>query len=330
MAASLDVVALGNAILDVIAPASDAFLQGEGMAKGAMTLIDADRAQTLYGRMAPGMETSGGSAGNTAVGLASLGLRAGFLGKVGADPLGEVYHHDITAAGVAFLSSAPSRDLPTGRSMINVTPDGQRTMSTFLGAANQLAPDDVDPSAIAEAEWVYLEGYLFDPPQARAAFRKAAQAARGAGRRIALSLSDAFVVERHREELLDFIGSDVDLVFANEVEALGLFQTADRDRALDALAGRVAMAAVTLGAEGSVTVQGAQREAVSAAPVAQVVDTTGAGDQYAAGFLAGLVRGRGLGDCARLGALVAAEVISHYGPRPQTPLAALARQAGLG
>jgi sugar/nucleoside kinase (ribokinase family) len=249
--------------------------------------------------------------------------------------LGGVFRHDITAIGVHFepkVSESLGSDglrLGTGRCLINVTPDGQRTMSTYLGAANTLSPEDVTPEIVQAAEIVYLEGYLFDPPAARQAFAKAASIARAAGRRIALTLSDGFVVERHREDLLAFIASDVDIVFANEAEVTALFQTADYDTAVAALAHRVDLAAVTKGEHGSVLVSRTDRAAVPAAPIAKVVDTTGAGDQYAAGVLYGLARGLDLAICGRLGSLAAAEVIGHFGPRPQTPLKALAQSAGL-
>jgi sugar/nucleoside kinase (ribokinase family) len=331
MSLSFDVAAVGNAIVDVISPATDAFLADEGLAKGAMTLIDTDQADALYGRMGAGVEASGGSAGNTVAGVASLGGRAAYIGKVASDVLGKVFQHDITAIGVHFEPTlgGGASNLGTGRCLINVTPDGQRTMATYLGAANALEPADVTPEVVQAAEIVYLEGYLFDPPAARQAFGKAAGLARAAGRRIALTLSDGFVVERHRDDLLAFIASDVDIVFANEAEIAALFQTSSFDDAVAALAERVGLAAVTRGALGSVLVSKTERAVVPADPVAKVVDTTGAGDQYAAGVLYGLARGLDLAICGRLGSLAAAEVIGHFGPRPQTPLKALAEAAGL-
>ena len=329
MPSTYDVAAVGNAIVDVLAPATEAFLVDEGLAKGAMTLIDFTAAAALYGRMAAGVEASGGSAANTTAGLASLGGRAAFVGKVADDALGEVFRHDITAIGVHFAPEPLRGGDGTGRCLVNITGDGQRTMSTYLGAANALGPADVDPALIAAADICYLEGYLFDPTDAREAFRKAAAAARGAGRRVALSLSDAFVVERHRDALLAFITDEVDIVFANEVEVTGLFRTSDFDQAVQALSGKAAIAAATRGAEGSVLVLNGSRTAIPAAPVDKVVDTTGAGDQYAAGVLYGLARGLEPLACGRLGALAAAEVIGHYGPRPQTPLKALAQAQGL-
>ena len=329
MPSSFDVAAVGNAIVDVLAPASDAFLRGENLTKGAMMLIDAERASSLYRCMSAGIEASGGSAGNTVAGVASLGGRAAYVGKVADDALGEVFRHDITAIGVHFRPTPAKGGEGTGRCLVNVTEDGQRTMCTYLGAANALGPEDVDPQLIEAAEIIYLEGYLFDPPAAREAFGKAAAIGRKAGRRVALTLSDAFVVERHRDALLDFIEANADIVFANEAEAMALFQTADFDEALKSLSATVATAVVTRGAAGSVIVADGRTTAVEAAPVPQVVDTTGAGDQYAAGVLYGLARKLDPHTCGRLGALAAAEVIAHYGPRPQTPLKALAQAAGL-
>ena len=329
MPSSFDVVAVGNAIVDVLAPATEAFLTQEGLAKGAMTLIDMDRAAELYARMATGVEASGGSAGNTVAGVASLGGRAAYIGKIARDPLGEVFRHDISAIGVHFEPNPLEGGDGTGRCLVNVTPDGQRTMCTYLGAANALTSADVDPALIASAEIIYLEGYLFDPAEARAAFAKAAQVGRAAGRRIALSLSDAFVVERHREALLAFIETDTDIIFANEAELLALFQITDFDRAVSALSAKVGVAVVTRGGHGSVLATREGATAVQPDPVAQVVDTTGAGDQYAAGVLYGLARSLDPRACGRLGSLAAAEVISHFGPRPQTPLKALAQAAGL-
>jgi len=329
MTARYDVAAIGNAIVDVIAPAEEAFLRRESLAKGAMMLIDEARAHDLYGRMAPGIETSGGSAGNTVAGVASLGGRAVYLGKVADDQLGEVFAHDMRAIGVAFDTPPLSGGAATARSLINVTPDGQRTMCTFLGASTELAPGDIRPRDIEDAAIVYLEGYLFDPSEARRAFAKAAGIARASGRMIALTLSDAFVVERHREALLGFIDTQVDVLFANEVELCALFQTQQFEMAVQSLTGRCAIAAVTRSEKGSVVLAGDTRHEVAAVRVEKVVDTTGAGDQYAAGFLFGLARGRALDQCGRLGALAAAEVISHYGPRPQASLRELAAAAGL-
>jgi sugar/nucleoside kinase (ribokinase family) len=323
-----DVAAIGNAIVDVISPASDAFLTQHGLTKGAMTLIDDEQAVALYGHMAPGIEASGGSAGNTIAGVASLGGRGAFIGKLGQDALGDVFAHDIEAIGAHF-SGGRLADHGTGRCLINVTPEGQRTMCTFLGAAALLTPDDVDPAIIEAASIVYLEGYQFDPPEARRAFAKAAGLARGAGRLIALSLSDSFVVHRHRPALLGFIDSEVDILFANEDELNALFETDDFDLAAEAVRGRAKIAAITRGAKGSVVISGDDAHTVAAAPVAQVIDTTGAGDQYAAGFLHALAQGHSLAACGQWGSLAAGEVISHYGPRPQVSLKELAAKAGL-
>lgn len=326
---SFDVAALGNAIVDVIAQADDAFLAAEGLAKGSMGLIDQDRAERLYRAMAAGIETSGGSAGNTIAGLASFGGTGAYVGKVADDQLGQVFVHDLRAMGVHFDTPPMLGGPATGRSLINVTPDGERTMATYLGAANALTPSDVDPAVIRAARIVYLEGYLFDPDGGRAAFAKAAEIARDAGRIVALTLSDAFVVHRHRAGLLAFMEEMVDLVFANAAEVAALCETDDFDAAAVRLGALVDTAAVTHGPEGSVVLHKGGRIRVPAVPVEAVVDTTGAGDQYAAGFLFGLARERALADCARLGHLAAAEVIAHYGPRPQTPLKSLAATAGL-
>ncbi len=324
-----DVAAIGNAIVDVIAPADDAFLTDLALDKGAMMLVDEARSALLYDRMAAGVETSGGSAGNTIAGVASLGGRAAYLGKVAKDQLGDVFRHDMRAIGAHF-DTPPLIDGPsTARCLINVTPDGERTMCTYLGASTEFAADDIDPAVIEAAKIVYLEGYLFDAEAARRAFAKAAGLARGAGRLLALTLSDGFVVDRHRAGLLGFVETQVDLVFANDTELTALFETDDFDAALEALRPHVKLAAVTRGAQGSVIIQGRETVAVPAYPVEKVVDTTGAGDQYAAGFMYGLAKGRPLEICGRLGSLAASEVISHYGPRPQVSLKDLAVAKGL-
>ena len=329
MTALYDVAAIGNAIVDVIAPADDDFLAREQLAKGSMALIDQSRADQLYGRMAAGVESSGGSAGNTVAGVASLGGKAAFIGKVAADPLGEVFAHDMRGIGASFETAALADGPATGRCLINVTPDGERTMCTFLGAAIELTADDVTPAVIEGATNLYLEGYLFDPPQARRAFAKAAGLARAAGRRIALSLSDAFVVERHRHALMAFIETQVDIIFANETEICALLETADFDTAAAAIGRRVRTAALTRGARGSLVLDGGASFVIAADPVDKVVDTTGAGDQYAAGFLFGLAAGRPAEASGRLGSLAASEVISHYGPRPVVALKGLAAARGL-
>jgi len=324
-----DVAAIGNAIVDVIAPATDEFLVAQSMDKGAMMLVDEARSAALYAAMAPGLEASGGSAGNTIAGVASFGGRAAFLGKVADDQLGKVFTHDMRAIGARFDTPPLIGGKATAVSMINVTPDGQRTMSTFLGASTEFTSEDIDAGVIEAAKIVYLEGYLFDAEAARRAFAKAAGLARASGRMIAITLSDSFVVERHREALLGFLETQVDLVFANETEITALFQTSDFDAAVAALRDKVKIAAVTRGAEGSVVSAGGDTYAVGAFPVEKVVDTTGAGDQYAAGFMFGLATGRPLNVCGQLGSLAAAEVISHYGPRPQVSLKDLAASKGL-
>jgi sugar/nucleoside kinase (ribokinase family) len=292
-------------------------------------LIDEARATALYAHMAPGIETSGGSAGNTVAGVADLGGKAAYMGKVADDQLGDVFAHDMRAIGVDFDVSRLVGGAATARCLINVTADGQRTMCTYLGASTHLTPADVIPAVVEGAQILYLEGYLFDPNDAREAFAKAAGLARASGRLIAITLSDAFVVERHRAALLGFIEGQVDIVFGNEVELAALFETDNFDAAAQALAAITSIAAVTRGAEGSVVLAGEARHAIGAFPVEKVVDTTGAGDQYAAGFLFGLARSRPLDVCGRLGSMAAAEVISHYGPRPQANLRDLAAAHGL-
>lgn len=320
-APALDVVGIGNAIVDIIDDTDDAFLARHGMAKGGMALIDEAQAEAIYAAMGPAIELSGGSAGNTIAGLASLGARCGYIGKVKDDQLGQVFRHDIAAAGVAFPTPATTEGPATARCLILVTPDAQRTMNTFLGACVNLRPEDIDEALIASAKITYLEGYLYDPPHAQEAFRKAAAVARGADRKVALSLSDSFCVMRHRQAFLDLLGS-VDVLFANEGELCALFETDDLEAAVAQVRGRVALAAVTRGAQGALIVDASGAVAVGAAPVERVVDTTGAGDLFAAGFLYGLTRDLPLAECGRLGALAAAEIISHYGGRPATPLSA--------
>ena len=317
---SLAVVGIGNAIVDIIAHADDAFLTAQGMAKGGMALIDEARAEALYALMPPALEMSGGSAGNTIAGLASLGSKVGYIGKVRDDILGKVFRHDLTAAGVAFPTPAATSGAATARCLILVTPDAQRTMNTFLGACVQLGPDDIDPDLVRSAELTYLEGYLYDPPQAQQAFHLAADIAHGAGRKVALSLSDAFCVGRHRDAFLALVDHHIDVLFANEAEITALFQT-DFKTAIAAVRGLAEIVAVTRGAEGSVVVTAEDVIQVPAAPVSRVLDTTGAGDLYAAGFLHGMTQRQSLAECARLGGLCAAEIISHYGARPETPLA---------
>jgi len=329
-AARYDVLGIGNAIVDVLARAEDDFLVRHDMRKGAMTLIDETRALAIYDAMGPAVEISGGSAANTIVGCASLGGRAAFVGRVRDDELGRVFAHDIRAAGVAF-DTGPASDGPsTGRCYVLVTPDGERTMNTYLGAAQDLHPRDIDADAIAGAAITYLEGYLWDPKQAKEAFLKAAAAAHEAKRLVALSLSDAFCVDRWREEFLDLVrGGTVDLLFANEAELRSLYQTSDFDTALAALRREARLAVVTRSEKGCVVVSRDKVLPVPAAPIERVVDTTGAGDLFAAGFLFGIAQGAGHERAAQLGALAAAEVIQHLGARPQTSLKELAQQRGL-
>ena len=329
MAHTYDVAAIGNAIVDVIAPSTDAFLDEQGLTKGSMHLIDGARAAQLYAAMAAGMEASGGSAGNTVAGVASFGGTAAYIGKVAKDQLGEVFTHDLRAQGVRFETPPLEGADATARSLINVTPDGQRTMSTFLGVAGLLNSSDVDEQVIKESAITYLEGYLFDPPPARQAFDRAADIARSAGRKVAITLSDVFVVERWRGDLMDFLTAKAHLVFANENELKALCETDDIDEAIDRVRTLVPMAAVTRSEHGSIVLDGGNVYEVPAYPVDAVVDTTGAGDQYAAGFLYGLAHGKSPDDCARLGALAAAEVITHYGPRPLVSLKVLAAEKGL-
>ncbi|MGA7679367.1 MAG: adenosine kinase [Pseudolabrys sp.] len=325
-----DVLGIGNAIVDVIARAENDFLVAQGMHKGTMALIDEARAQTIYAAMGPAVESSGGSAANTIVGVASFGAKAAFVGKVKNDDLGRIFTHDIRAASVAFDTSLASGGPSTARCYIMVTPDGERTMNTYLGAAQDLKPGDIDEAQVANAAVTYLEGYLWDPPKAKEAFIKAAEIAHKAGRRVALTLSDAFCVDRYRGEFLDLIRKGtVDIVFANERELLSLYESADFDSAVKALRAEAKLAVVTRSEKGCVVVSREAVEAVAAEPVKQVADVTGAGDLFAAGFLVGLSRGKDHRTSARLGALAAAEVIQHIGARPAMSLKARAAESGL-
>ena len=323
-----DVVGVGNAIVDIIGRCDDAFLAKHGAPKGHMRLVDTPTLMALYTGMGPGVEISGGSAANTIAGIASCGGSAGFVGKIGDDEFGRIFAHDIRAQGVAF-SATPVAGAQTSRSLILVTPDGERTMNTFLGVSTTFTAADLDPALIAAAGIVYLEGYLFDGAGATDAFRTAAQLAHASGGEVALSLSDSFCVERHRAELLEFIRGGVDILFGNESEITSLYETANFDAAVCAIGDDVRLAALTRGANGSVILSEGATTAVPAFPVAKVVDTTGAGDLYAGGFLFGYSRGAALETCGKLAGLAAAEVISHLGARPETSLAVLAGQAGL-
>ena len=321
----LDVLAIGNAIVDVIADADDTFLAKEGMHKGAMRLIDEAEAERLYADMGPARELSGGSAANTAAGVAALGLSAGFIGQLGEDQLGEIFAHDIQSLGVEF-DTAPRNGIgATARCLILVTPDAQRTMNTFLGAAQMLGPDAVDPSQIARAKILYLEGYLWDPADPRAAMYKAMDAAHAAGTKVAFTLSDGFVVHRHRADLMRLLDERrIDILFANQVEAEALAEVPDVEGAVAALKDKVETLVVTRHEHGATATRGGERVDVPAEPIKELVDTTGAGDLFAAGFLAGQARGLGLEKSLRLGAIAAAEVIQHYGARPEADLRALA------
>jgi fructokinase len=317
--ATLDIIGIGNAIVDVQARAEEAFLSERGLNKGAMRLIGADEAEALYAAMGPGTESSGGSAANTCAVAAALGARVGYLGKVAADLLGQVFAHDIRAAGVRFPTAPLESGASTARCLILVTPDGQRTMNTFLGAAVHFAEGDVDAAEVGRAGILYLEGYLFDPPAAQAAFRAAARAAHAAGRRVALTLSDPFCVHRHRDAFREFVRNETDILFANEAEVLALYETEDFAEAERLAASEVSLAALTRSERGSVLLSEGARHQIAAAP-ATVVDTTGAGDAYAAGVMAALARGLDLPECGRWGSVAAAEVIGHFGARPQADL----------
>jgi sugar/nucleoside kinase (ribokinase family) len=323
--ADIDVVGIGNALVDVLSQEGDAFLHAQGLTKGAMQLVDEARARELYAAMGPAMEVSGGSAANTIVGVASFGGRAHYVGKVRDDQLGEVFSHDLRSIGVGYSTPAAVEGPPTGRCLIVVTPDAQRTLTTYLGASTGLGPDDVDKSLIERAGILYLEGYLFDPPRAQRAFHTAAGIAHAVGCKVALTLSDAFCVDRHRAAFLELVERHVDILFANEAEIRSLYQVRDFDAALQQVRRHTSVAALTRSERGSVIVADQDVHVIDAHPVKAVVDTTGAGDLYAAGFMFGLSRDRDLGTCGRLGSLAAAEVISHVGARPMVPLATLAR-----
>ena len=326
----LDILALGNAIVDILSQTDERFLQEQGLAKGTMALIDEARAESLYGLTGPATIVSGGSAANTAVGAAMLGARVGYVGKVRDDELGGVFAHDLKAVGVGFDTPAASEGPATARCFVLVTPDGERTMNTYLGACTGLGPSDIVETTVASSGIVYIEGYLWDAPAAKDAIRSAIAAAHGAGNKVALTLSDPFCVDRFREEFRGLLrDGSLDILFANSHELISLYQTADLDTALAALREEKALGVVTRSAEGALVVTREATEAVPAFPVERVVDTTGAGDLFAAGFLAGLARGLSGRDCARLGGLAAAEVISHIGARPQQDIAALARSEGL-
>ncbi|MEM8695898.1 MAG: adenosine kinase [Pseudomonadota bacterium] len=322
---TLDIVAIGNAIVDVIAQADDAFIASEGLSKGAMQLLfTTEEAEALYAKMGPGVEASGGSAANTVAGIAALGGKTGFIGQVADDQLGKVFRHDITALGVAFDTPARSGEPATARSLILVTPDGERTMNTFLGASQHLPASALDTDLIESAAILYLEGYLWDPEDPRAAMDRAIDIARNAGRRVAFTLSDGFCVDRHRGDFLQLLDAGrIDILFANEDEITSLHETDDFDAAVAATAAKTPLLVVTRSEKGAIAVKDGERVAVSAEPIDRVVDATGAGDQFAAGFLAGQAEGRSIEDSLTMGAICAAEVIQHYGPRPEADMKAL-------
>ncbi|HEY7610677.1 MAG TPA: adenosine kinase [Alphaproteobacteria bacterium] len=324
--AQYDVVGIGNAIVDVIARADDGFLQEKKLAKGAMMLIDEAQADALYAAMGPGTESSGGSAANTIAGIASLGGKGAFFGKVKSDQLGKVFAHDIRAIGVSFESEPATHGPATARCLIFVTPDAQRTMNTYLGACVNLGPEDVDDAVVKNARVTYLEGYLWDPPRAKEAFVKAAKIAHAAHRKVALTLSDAFCVDRHRASFRDLVAGHVDILFANENEIKSLYEVDSFDAALQAVRGSCEIACLTRSEKGSLIVAGEEVHVIDAERVGPVVDTTGAGDLYASGFLYGWTHGYGLARAGRIASVAAAEVISHVGARPQTPLKALVKQ----
>ncbi|MDZ7823454.1 MAG: adenosine kinase [Ahrensia sp.] len=328
--AKYDVLCIGNAIVDIIGRAEDDFLSDNNIIKGAMNLIDADRAELLYSRMGSAVETSGGSAGNTAAGIASFGSSTAYFGKVANDHLGKIFTHDIRAQGVAFDTKPLASTPPTARSMIFVTPDGERSMNTYLGACVELSPEDVEEDKAGNAGIVYFEGYLWDPPRAKNAIRKSAQLAHANAGKVAMSLSDSFCVDRYRDEFLELMQSGtVDIIFANDDELKSLYQTADIDAAIEALRDDCELAAITCGADGSIVIRGDETYKIAAIEISQLVDTTGAGDLYAAGFLHGLAQDMPLEQCGALGSLAAGIVIQQIGPRPQVSLRQAAIDAGL-
>lgn len=318
-----DVVGIGNALVDVIARADDAFLAGEALAKGSMNLIDTERAVQLYRSLGSSVEMSGGSAANTMCGIASFGGRAAYIGKVGDDDLGLVFGHDLRAVGVQFRAGAIEPGVPTGRSIILVTPDAERTMNTYLGVSSLLDPADVHEATVASGRVLYMEGYLYDRPEAMEAFRFAAKVAHANGREVSLTLSDSFCVDRHREPFLEMVADDVDILFGNQDELCSLYRSSSLDAAIERVRRECRLAAITCGARGSLVVTSDEVVEVPAEPVEQVLDTTGAGDLYAAGFLFGYTHDRSLAECGRLASIAAAEVISHVGPRPLVELRTL-------
>ncbi|HET6537974.1 MAG TPA: adenosine kinase [Sphingopyxis sp.] len=319
--ARYDILAIGNAIVDVIARASDAMIENEALVKGSMRLIEAPEAERLYQAMGPAIEMSGGSAANTLAGMAALGLQCAFIGQVAQDQLGDVFTHDLRALGVAYDTPALAEGAPTARCLILVTPDGQRTMNTFLGASHLLEQAMIDEDRIADSEILYLEGYLWDPPLSRAAMRRAIDVARAAGRKVAFTLSDTFIIDRHGDDFRQLIAEGLfDILFANEAEIGALSGLKDFDAAVAQVAPNIPLLVVTRGDKGAIAVTQGERTQVSASPLEQVVDTTGAGDLFAAGFLAGLAEGRSIEDCLKMGAICAREIIAQVGPRAQSDL----------
>jgi len=324
-----DVVGIGNAIVDIIARCDDGFLSKHDLDKGFMRLIDADEAAMLYEAMGPATERSGGSVANSIAGLASFGAKCGFIGRVAADQFGGIFRHDIRSLGIAYTTGPAEDGAPTARCLVLVTPDGERTMNTFLGASVDFAPGDLDPDLIERAKIVYLEGYLFDKDAAKSAFREAAKRAKAAGAKVALTLSDPFCVERHRDDFRKLVKEDADIVFANEKEITTLYEVNSFDEAADAALQDCELAVLTRSEEGSMILGAGQTTEIPADPVSKVMDATGAGDLYAAGFLFGITQGLPVETCGRLGSLAAAEVISHIGARPESSLAKLAAARGL-
>jgi len=321
--AAFDVLGIGNAIVDVISRADDAFLAQHALTKGSMMLIDEARAETLYAAMGSAIEVSGGSCGNTMAGVASFGGKGAYIGKVRNDQLGSVFGHDLKAIGVSFDTTPATAGPATARCLITVTPDAQRTMSTYLGACTGLGPNDIDTKLVGSAQVTYVEGYLWDAPEAKKAVLKAFDAAHAEGRLVSITLSDSFCVDRYRDEFRALIRDKVDILFGNEAEIKSLYQVDSFDQAAEAVRKEAKIAALTRSEKGSVVIKGSETHVVPAAPVSKIVDTTGAGDLYASGFLHGFTHGKPLGECARLGGIAAAEIISHVGARPETPLKAL-------
>jgi len=321
-----DLLGIGNALVDVVAQSNDGFLTDQGLDKGGMMLIDPDRASQLYAHMGPAVESSGGSCANTMAGFASLGGNGAYIGKVHDDVFGTVFRHDMTSIGVSFTTPAAGDGDPTGRCLVLVTPDAQRTMCTCLGAATALNESDIDADLVQASAVTYLEGYLFDPPEAKKAFVRAAELAHAADRKVAITLSDSFCVERHRDEFRALVEQHIDILFANEAEILSLYQVDKFDDALQAVRGHCEIACLTRSEKGSVILSGDELHVVDAEPASKIIDSTGAGDQYAAGFLYAYAKGRDLATAGQMGSIAAAEIISHYGARPEVSLAKLVQE----